>query len=155
MTCGTKCRLPQIGWENCTTVPLFPNWHMAWPEFLPRDKRKEGTTCAREQGREEKKKKPKGKKNAGEALKLSTFDRSVAWLEHGTWVASARSNLVRSTLLLLKPANLHFTANSAASWMPLHIVCRLWTASRAKKTITKKQKKSQCTHADIRFLRIA
>lgn len=58
----------------------------------------------------EKKRKQK-KKKAVEALKLSTFDRSVAWLEHGTLVASARSHLVRSTLLLLQPANLHFTAN--------------------------------------------
>lgn len=62
----------------------------------------------------EKKKKTKGGKKAGEALTLSTFDRSVAWLEHGTWVASARSTLVRSTLLLLQPANLHFTANCSS-----------------------------------------
>lgn len=48
MTHSNKYWLPQIGWENFTTVPLFPNWHMAWPNFLPRHKRKEGTTCARE-----------------------------------------------------------------------------------------------------------
>lgn len=66
------------------------------------------------EGREKKKETERGKKKAGEALKLSPFDRSVAWLEHGTWVASARSDLVRSTLLLLQPANLHFIANCSS-----------------------------------------
>lgn len=47
MTHSNKGWLPEIGWENFATVPPFPNWHMAWLNFLPRDKRKEGTTCAR------------------------------------------------------------------------------------------------------------
>lgn len=59
-------------------------------------------------------KKNEREKKSGKALKLSSFDRSVARLEHGTWVASARSDLVRSTLLLLQPANLHFTANCSS-----------------------------------------
>lgn len=41
---------------------------MAWPNFLPRDNRKEDTTCAQDK--------------MGDATKCSTLDRSVASLEH-------------------------------------------------------------------------
>lgn len=34
--------------QYSTTAPLFPNWRMVWPNFLPRDEEKEGTTCAQE-----------------------------------------------------------------------------------------------------------
>lgn len=98
MTRSTKCWLPQIGWENFAAVPLFPNWHMAWPNFLPRDKREEGTTCARER-------------------KWAKLWSSV--LLTGQWHGQNTERrspppvaiLLDVTLLLLQPANLHFTAN--------------------------------------------
>lgn len=118
MTHSNKRRLPQLGWENFTSVPLFPNWHMAWPNFLPRDKRKGGhNMCS-------------GK--MGNAMKFSTFDRSVALLEHrhslplpvaiSLDVSCYSYNL---PIFILKPI-------AAGFWMSLRSVCKVWEASKTK-----------------------
>lgn len=101
-----------------TTVPLFPNWHMPWPNFLPRDKRKEGTTCAQEK-------------------KWRSYEVQYSWQVSGiagthTQLVSACSHLIRTTLLFLQPASLHFAANAAAFWVSLRCVCKVWTARKNK-----------------------
>lgn len=104
--------------QYSTTVPLFPNWHMAWPNFLPRDKRKEGTTCAQEK-------------------KWRSYEVQFSWQVSGiagthTQLVSACSHLIRTTLLFLQPASLHFAANAAAFWVSLRCVCKVWTARKTK-----------------------
>lgn len=53
--------------KSSTTVPLPPNWHMAWLNFLISDKWKEGTTCAQDK--------------MDSPIKHNTRDRSAASLE--------------------------------------------------------------------------
>lgn len=95
---------------------LFLNWHVAWPNFLPRDKRKEGTTWAQDK--------------AVNAIKCNTLDRSLETpaLTH----THTRLSPPVTTSLEEPCSSCYLSLFHSSTWVSTQGVSKVWKASRNK-----------------------